>query len=218
MRFRGQVDGRLRGKRSQPVLAVVGEGARQRDDDCRQIRLRAATREARRRLGGQPELPRQPGEGVSLDLVGRGRRPPGRELRVVHRDERVRDDRRERDAGVEQPEIARVRDVNLPSLQHLLDVGDDVGQRQRLREIVPRGEIAPDLVGRHAGDDGAGRDDVLHLADTAAERVEEHSSIPSAGARLFACAGTPASCDTGAPRPGARCSSRLPWRARRGTR
>ena len=171
----GQVEGRRSGESAQSLLPVRGERPRQRDDDGREIRLRAAAREACDGRGREAELAHQPGEGVPLDLVRRRRRPPGRQLRVVHRDQRIRDDRGHRHARIEEAEVTRVGDVHLPRPQHRLDVGDDLIEVDRVREIVARREVAANLVRRHRRDDGPIRDVGLELHGQAPDLVECHA-------------------------------------------
>src|SRR5205823_455115 len=60
MGFARDVDRRRCGEALEPVLAIVREGSGQCDDDRRQIRLRAAAREASEGMGGEAELLRQP--------------------------------------------------------------------------------------------------------------------------------------------------------------
>jgi hypothetical protein len=148
---------------AQPVVARVRKRPRQRHDDCRKIRLRAATGKVRHGLGGEAELTSQPRQYVAFHLV-RGRRGmPCRKLWIVHRGERVRDDRRRRHARVEKTEIAWMRDLYLPGLQHPLHIGADGVQRQGLRKVIARRQVAPNLLGRHLRNDGTGRDGGFEL-------------------------------------------------------
>ena len=123
-----QIDRRRCGQAPKPAFAIVRKRARQRDDDRREIRLRSAIREARDGTRREAELPRQPRERVPFDLVGRRRGTPARQLRVVHRDKRVCDDRRKRHARIEESEVPRMRHLHLPCSQHPFDVGADIVQ------------------------------------------------------------------------------------------
>jgi hypothetical protein len=66
---------------------------------------------------------------MPFDLIARRRCPPARKLWVVHCRQRVRNYRRKRDARIEQAEITGMRHLNLPSLEHLFDISNDVVER-----------------------------------------------------------------------------------------
>src|SRR5207244_797675 len=54
------------------------------------------------------------------------------------------------------------------------DVGADLVEVERPREVVAGGEVAANLVGRHRGDDGPGGDVGLELCDETVELRERH--------------------------------------------
>ena len=172
--FARQVDRRRSGKASKPVFAIVRECPGQGDDDRREIRLRSAVREVRNGAGREAELTRQPHESVPFDLVRRRRGAPGRQLWVVHRDDRLRDDRRKRHARVEEAEVAGMGYLHLPRSQHPLDICDDIVQRQRLREVIARGQIVANLLRRHRRDNGTAGDLGLELCRNTPDFIKSH--------------------------------------------
>src|SRR5262249_24776053 len=80
-----------------------------------------------------------------------------RELRIVNGDERVRDHRGEGHARVEEAEVPRMRDLDVPGPDHTLDVFDHVGERHGRVEGIARCEVLPDLLRRNRGPDRSAR-------------------------------------------------------------
>ena len=70
-------------------------------------------------------------------------------------------------------------DLHLPRSQHLLDIGDDIVQGQRPREVIARGEIAANLLRRHRRHNGAARDVGREPCLNAPDFLKRQVCVPS---------------------------------------
>ena len=181
MRLPGEVDRRLR-----------GEAAEVRVRRSREMRASSATTTAERFASIPPlvkvaieslrqtELCGEPTKCVALHLVGRGRGAPVRQLWVIHGDQGVGDHRCQGHAGVEEAEVARVRHLHLPFMQHLLHVGDYVVQAHAPLEVVARLKVSANLFRRYIRDDGTVRDTRLRFGELIPKLIDVQRMPPLA--------------------------------------
>jgi hypothetical protein len=84
----------------------------------------------------------------SFNLVGDRRMRPCRQLRVVQGDQRVGDNRRLRDAGIEEAEVARVGHLHRIAAKEIGNLAGQVREWDRPGEIAePRLELSSKLPG-----------------------------------------------------------------------
>ena len=153
--FLSEIDGWLAGKMAKAEFAIAREGVSQCDDDRRKICLHTTAGKCCDGMVRQSEFTGEPSERVSLNFIGSGRGSPVCQLRVVHRDERICDNRGQGDAGIEQAEVARVGNLHLPFPQHSFRICDDIFEKIGLLEVIARRQVSPDLFRGHGGKDGA---------------------------------------------------------------
>src|SRR5204862_239104 len=72
-------------------------------------------------------------------------------------------------------EIPRMRHLDVPRLHHPLDVGDDIAERQRRAEAVPRLQVAANLRRGDVRNDRTDLDRALVRADLVERALEEFS-------------------------------------------
>ncbi len=123
---------------------------------------------------------------MPFDLVGCGRGTPICQLGVIHRDQGVGDHRGQGNAGIKQPEVAGMRNLDLPPTKHLFHIVNDFLQRHLLMEVVTRLKVSPHLFCRYRGQDGAVRNIGLQLREIKPDFVDEHSCFPPPAASLEA--------------------------------
>ena len=161
------------------VSAVKGAGSPvgkfrirfgQRAEQSRVVRLGAARREVAAGVGRKPGAPGDGADDMSLylDRDRRGRR--GRELRIERAGDSIGALCGEGGRGIEQPEVARVRDMD-ETVFHLRD-----RPRQEFVERagclkIEAGEIAPEVGGVQGGRDASLSDPVVGLDQFAGQEI-----------------------------------------------
>src|ERR1700721_2207450 len=82
---------------------------------------------------------------MPFDFVGRRSGSPGRKLRVIGSDQRVRKHGRKGYARVEQAKISRMRDLHLPAANNLFTTRCNIFQRNRAAKIIPACKMLSNL-------------------------------------------------------------------------
>jgi hypothetical protein len=141
MAFLGDIEDRLRRQAAEPAFGELGEGLPERCEDGGVIRLGATRRErAVRSLVGKAEAAAERAQHATLGLDRERAREPGRELRVVGRDERLGDDAHRRRGRFEEPEVARTVEVHRVAGQPFGCEPKGVGGLERRVEVEPLDE------------------------------------------------------------------------------